>query len=263
MKKRILFAAVPFILCFTGLVFNCTTTLHAQNITVYQYRRVDPAKMDEFLKRETTYWSKVAQKAIDGGKMTFWAVLAKVGGVNEPNSPNVLFINTFPNMDANLSDVWNAAKVFPGVPMAKMDTYGMSTVIGEYFLQEQGWQEVAKVNPDKDYKFVKMNYHNSIDPASFNAIEIRNWAPFIKAAMDKNQTVQKAWGNAIVLSPTGGEMKFNCLSYDLYPTLQSALLEKWSPDTKFPIAGLDSLQKISVSQPMTFMYEIVKVVAKK
>lgn len=263
MKKRILSAAIPFILSFVGLVFNCSSALHAQEITVYQYRRVDPAKMDEFLKRETTYWSKVAQKAIDGGKMSFWAVLAKVGGVNEPNSPNVLFINTFPRMDLDLSDVFNATKVFPNIPISKMDTYGMSTVLSEYFLQGQGWQEVAKANPDKDYKFVKMNYHNSTDPATFNAIEIRNWGPFIKAAMDKNQTAQKAWGNAIILSPTGGDMKFNCLSYDLYATLQSALLEKWSPDTKFPTSGLDSLQKISVNPPITFIYEVVKVVAKK
>jgi hypothetical protein len=58
-------------------------------------------------------------------------------------------------------------------------------------------------------------------------------------------------------------MKFNCLSYDLYATLQSALLEKWSPDIKFPTSGLDSLQKISVNPPMTFIYEVVKVVAKK
>src|SRR5437879_973981 len=144
MKKKFFFAAVPFIL-FIGLVINCNTTLHAQGITVYQYRRVDPGKMEEFLKRETTYWSKVAQKAIDGGKMTFWAVLAKVGGVDELNSPNVLFVNTFPNMDTDLSDVFNAAKVFPGVPMSKIDTYSMSTVLSEYFVQDQGWQQVANV----------------------------------------------------------------------------------------------------------------------
>jgi hypothetical protein len=262
MKKKTLSAAVPFILFFIGLIFNCSTTLHAQGITVYQYRRVDPDKMDEFLKRETIYWSKVAQKAIDGGKMTYWAVLAKVGGVDELNSPNVLFVNTFPDMDKDLSDVFNATKVFPGVPMSKMDTYGMSKVIGEYFVQGQGWQQVANANPGKDFKFIKMNYHNSTDPTSFNAIEIHNWGPFIKAAMDKNQTTQKAWGNSIVLSPNGGAMKFNCLSYDLYPTLQSALLETWSPDTKFPISGLDSLQKISVNPPMSFIYRIVKVVSK-
>ncbi|MDB5023821.1 MAG: hypothetical protein JWP78_1576 [Mucilaginibacter sp.] len=263
MKKKILSAAVPFILFFIGLVLNCSTALHAQGITVYQYRRVDPDKMDEFLKRETTYWSKVAQKAVDGGKMTFWAVLAKVGGLDEPNSPNVLFVNTFPDIDADLSDVFNAAKVFPNIPVSKMETYAISTVTAEYFVQDNGWQQVANVNGDKDFKFIKMNYHNSTDPRSFNAIENNNWAPFIKAAMDKNQTVQKAWGNALVLSPNGGAMKFNCLSYDIYPSLQSALLEKWSTDTKFPVSGLDSLQKISVNPPMSFIYRIVKVVAKK
>jgi len=262
MKKKISCAGMPFLLLFIGLVFNCNTALHAQGITVYQYRRVDADKMDEFIKRETTYWSKVAQKAIDGGKMSFWALLMKVGGADEPNAPNVLFVNTFPDIDTDLSDVFNAAKVFPGVPLSKIDTYGMSTVIGEYFLRDQGWQQGANVNADKDFKYIKMNYHNSTDPISFNAIEVNNWGPFIKAAMDKNQTAQKAWGNALVLSPTGGAMKFNCLSYDLYSSLQTALVEKWSPDTKFPTSGLDSLQKISSNPPITFIYKIVKVVAK-
>ena len=34
-------------------------------ITVYQYRHVPDDKIDEFLKRETTYWSKVAEKAVN------------------------------------------------------------------------------------------------------------------------------------------------------------------------------------------------------
>ena len=28
--------------------------------------------------------------------------------------------------------------------------------------------------------------------------------------MDKNQTTQKGWGNAVVLSPNGDDVKFNC-----------------------------------------------------
>lgn len=262
MKKKIYCMAMTAMLFFAGVTFNSINALYAQEITVYQYRHVDPAKMDEFIKRETTYWSKVAKKAIDGGKMTFWALLEKEGGTDLENSPNVLFVNTFPNIDADLSDVFNAAKLFPGVPMTKMDTYSMSTVTGEYFLQNQGWQEVAGVNADKDFKFIKMNYHNSTDPQSFDSIEINTWGPFIKAAMDKKQTEQKAWGNAVVLSPSGGMMKFNCLSFDLYSSMQAALLEKWSPDVQFPTEGLASLQKIAVNPPMSFIYRIVKVEAK-
>ncbi|MEO6230889.1 MAG: hypothetical protein ABJB11_24625 [Ferruginibacter sp.] len=262
MKKKICCMVVPAMMLFICLAFNTSSTLQAQEITVYQYRHVDPSKMEEFIKRETTYWSKVAQKALDAGKMTFWALFEKVGGVDMATSSNVLFINTFPNLDIDLSDVFNATKIFPGVPLSKMETNSISTTTGQYFVQGQGWQELAGVNPDKEFNYVKMNYHNSTNPQAFNAIEINNWGPFIKTAMDNKQTEQKAWGNAIVLSPTGGAMKFNCVSYDLYSTIQAALLEKWSPDTKFPMAGLDSLQKIAINPPVTFLYRVVKVVAK-
>ena len=60
-------------------------------IDVYQFRKVDPAKMGEFIKRETTYWSKVAENGMKKGNLQFWALLTKVGGFNLPNSPNVLF----------------------------------------------------------------------------------------------------------------------------------------------------------------------------
>ena len=68
-------------------------------ITVYQYRHVPDDKINEFVKRETTYWSKVAEKAVKDKSMTFWALLEKVGGYDLPNSSNYLFINTFPDVD--------------------------------------------------------------------------------------------------------------------------------------------------------------------
>lgn len=39
--------------------------------------------------------------------------------------------------------------------------------------------------------------------------------------------------NAMVLSPTGGDMEFNTVSYDLFRTLQDALLTPWDPATVF------------------------------
>ena len=63
-------------------------SVKAQDITVYQYRWVAADKADEFVKRETTYWSKVAKKAEDNGKMEFWGLFEKVGGDNLQNSPN-------------------------------------------------------------------------------------------------------------------------------------------------------------------------------
>jgi hypothetical protein len=69
-------------------------SLQAQEITTYQYRHVDPDKAAEFIRRETTYWSKVAQKAIDNGKMSFWALLEKVGGTDMATASNYMFVNS-------------------------------------------------------------------------------------------------------------------------------------------------------------------------
>ncbi|MGH2566267.1 MAG: hypothetical protein ACRDE5_17240, partial [Ginsengibacter sp.] len=82
MKKEIYFKRLFGAILFFAFIVCSSTSLKAQGITTYQYRHVAPDKVNEFIKRETTYWSKVAQKAIDNGKMTFWALFEKVGGVD-------------------------------------------------------------------------------------------------------------------------------------------------------------------------------------
>lgn len=72
------------------------TALHAQ-LTVLQYRAVPQENIDEFLHRETTYWSAVAQKSIDEGKMLEWALWQRIGGVNlDESSHNFVFVNVLP-----------------------------------------------------------------------------------------------------------------------------------------------------------------------
>src|SRR5579872_4185253 len=86
--------AIAFIFCF-----QLTLKAQDRSVTVYQYRHVPDDKIEEFIKRETTYWSKVADKALKDKTMTFWGIFEKVGGYDLPNSSNFLFINTFPNID--------------------------------------------------------------------------------------------------------------------------------------------------------------------
>src|SRR5580765_2660887 len=91
MKKSDRFIPIFYCIstCFLMLCFQ--VGLHAQaqapdrSITTYQYRHVPDDKIEEFVKRETTYWSKVAQKAIDSKAMSFWALLEKVGGYDLTN----------------------------------------------------------------------------------------------------------------------------------------------------------------------------------
>ncbi|MGB4902314.1 MAG: hypothetical protein WBP00_16180 [Saprospiraceae bacterium] len=229
-----------------------------KSITVYQYRHVPDANIEEFLKRETTYWSKVAQNAIDNKKMSFWGIFEKVGGVDLDNKSNYLFVNTFPNIDA-ANEIWGSSENIGGVPMDKMETGSLSTTTAQIFLHDEGWAQAKNADPSKDFNYVVMNYHNTSARDSFINLEIKYWKPFIQTAMDKNQTTQKGWGNAVVLSPNGDDVKFNCLSYDLFPSLQEALMTTWDPKVVFPNKGLTMLNKISTHQPSTIVYRIVKV----
>ena len=235
----------------------------AQNdssITVYQYRHVPENKIAEFIRRETTYWSKVAEKASKNKTMTFWALFEKIGGYDLPNSSNYLFINTFPNID-KVGDVFGSAEKIAGVPIAKMETNSMSTVTSEFYLHSRGWAEKANVNPKNDFNYVVMVYHNTNYPDSLITLENKYWSPFIKKAMDNSQVPQMAWGNAVVLSPLGEDIKFNTISYDIYKTLKDALMPVWDPKVEFPGEGLGKITALEINRRGTVIYRVVKVVS--
>lgn len=229
-------------------------------ITVYQYRHVPDDKIAEFIKRETTHWTKVAQKAVDNKKMTFWALLEKVGGYDLPNSSNYLFINTFPNIDST-GDIWSTAESTAGVKMAEMETESLSTTTSQFFLHDENWAQDAKAVPDKDFNYVVMVYHNTNYADSLIKLEKQYWSPFIQKAMDNDQTPQVAWGNSVVLAPMGENIKFNTVSYDLYKTLQDALMPNWDPKTVLPIKGLDRINKLEINRRGIAVYRVVKVVS--
>ena len=237
-----------------------TTPAPDPGITIYMYRRVPADKRDEFVKRETTYWSEIVRKALPKGNITFWALLEKLGGYNMENSSNFLFVNTYKNIDA-MGEVWgSAAAAFPNVPMDKMETNSLSTTTSVFFVRNSGWQEAAGLVPDKDLKYISMVYHNSSDPGGLIDLENKHWAPFVKSAMDKKQTSMKGWGNAIVLSPTGENIGFNTVSYDLFPSLKEALMPTWDPKTVFPQAGLEEIGKLETKGRSGAVYQIIKVV---
>nr|WP_294908335.1 hypothetical protein [uncultured Lacibacter sp.] len=246
---------------FLWLAFLMPVQELQSQISVYQYRRVPADKIDEFIKRETTYWSKVAQKAVDAKRMNFWGLFEKVGGYDLPNSSNFLFINTFSNIDSAWNgDVFDPTKLFPKIPYSQMETMSFTTVTSQIFFHGEDWAEAKGVNPAKDFNYVVMNYHHSKDPGSFINAEKTIWKPFLQSAMDKKQTQQVGWGNASVLSPTGGDMQFNTISYDLFRTLQDALLTPWSPDLVVP-DNLDIFGKMRTVPNARVIYRVVKVVS--
>ena len=231
----------------------------AQDISVYQYRKVDNDKVDEFIKRETEYWSKVAQKAVDDGKLKFWALFQKVGGYDLDNTSNFLFINTFADIDAT-DGIWDASAVFPDTPMEEIETYSMSRNTSLLFVRAHHFEMAEGANPQNDFKYVSMIYHDAPSPNELVELEKEHWAPFIKAAMDNGQTTQKGWGNSVILSPSGPDMKYNTISYDLYPSLKETLSPTMSDDIQFPQYGLTLINELERTRRSSVIYKIVKII---
>ena len=239
---------------------SITTQTVAQEISVFQYRQVPGDKIDEFLHRETTYWSEVAQKAVDKGNLLTWALFQKMGGYDLPNSSNFLFVNTFKDINsANMGEIWNASAVFPDVPLDEMETNSLSTVTSQLFVQPGHFEYSTTANPPEDFNFIKINYWESSNANQFVDLEKEHWAPFIKAEMPKEGTNQVGWGNATILSPLDPDMKANSMSFDIYPTIGDALIPKWSEGVVFPEEGLTKLNEITTNRTQV-LYRIVKVV---
>jgi len=237
--------------------------LMAQEISVWQLRNVEPDNMQEFIERETKYWSKVAEAAIEKGNLTFWGLFVKEGGFDLPNAPNVLFINTFQNIDAaDMNAIWNASAVFPDTPMEEMETGSISRTLHMFFVQPQNFVMKEGAIPQEQFHFVRFILHNTNAPADLISLENEHWAPFIKSAMDAGQTTQLAWGNATILAPSGPNINANTISYDIYPTLSSVLTGGFPADTEieFPEEGLAKINELEINRRTDNVYRRIQVI---
>ena len=236
--------------------FAIPSQLEAQNIMILQYRRVPQDQMAEFIHRETTYWSKVAEKAIEDGNLLSWALLQKVGGWNMESASNVLFINVVKDLD-RVGEMWDASKVFPDVPIEEIETNSMSTVTTTAFLAPGTYIEGPNTQPE-DMGYVKINYINASSSTNLLNLENEHWLPFIEAEMAKEGTSQVAWGNARILYPLGPDIKANFMSFDVYPSLHEALMPKWSEDAAFPEEGMQKINEITLNRRGAGIYAVVK-----
>jgi len=230
----------------------------AQPVMAYQYRYVSPENAEEFVKRETTYWQKVAQKAIDDGKMGFWGLFEKVSVYDQPNTSNYLFINTFDNIDM-AGDAMDVEAVFPKVKMSEMETNSMSTVTSQIFVAPENWVDGANSVPAEDYNYIVMNYFDPADVSDWLTMENEHFMPFVEGEMKKDVTSQKAWGNARVLAPLGGGMNATTISLDLYKTLHEALRPKWDEGAQFPEDAIMKEWERFKSPHQKVIYRIVAV----
>ena len=204
--------------------------LMAQGITTHAYRRVEPQDMNEYLKRETTYWKKFAEQEVTKGNLTFWAILVRVGDVGEDHRPNVLIINTLNDIDKGL-DWESVSDLFPDIKMEDINTNNLSKQTATIYLHSQeNHINAPEANPQEDYKYVKIVYHNPKNTGVLLDFERDKWKPMLEKAMADGKTTLKGWGNARVLHPSSSKFPYTTQSYDLFSSLNDALLPYFSDD---------------------------------
>jgi hypothetical protein len=232
MRKGITF----LVLCMLSFQFAL-----AQTITTHQYRRVAPENMQEYLKRETTYWAKWAEKEVAKGNLTFWAILQKVGGIDQDTSPNILIINRFKDIDKG-ADWSSIATMFPDVKMEDMDTWGISTNVHQIFLTDLPNHIRAENTSNDDYNYVRVIYHDVKNLGQHLTFESKKWKPMVEKAMKAGNTTMKGWGNQTIISPVTSTFTYSSYSYDIFSSMQDALLPAFSENNPVPEGFWDGFQ---------------------
>lgn len=218
------------------ILFACALSFQfaeAQEISSHQYRRVAPADMQEYIKRETTYWQKWAENEVTKGNLIFWGIFQKVGGVDQENEPNILIINSFKDWDKG-ADWASIDGMFPDVKMENIQTQTLSVNTDQIFLRDlDNHIQAPGVVPPNDFKYVKVLYHNTKDNAKHLTFEAEKWKPLVQKAMEEGKTTMKGWGNATVIS-TSSDFPYSSYSYDLFSTMQEALSPNFNSDFVIP-----------------------------
>lgn len=244
-----------------GLLF-CIPTILAQGITTHQYRRVEPENMGEYMKRETTYWQKLAESEVTKGNLTFWAILQKVGGIGQDKAPNVLIVNTFNNMDTS-GEIWgNIEALFPDTKMEDMSTWNLGKNTATIYLRSmQNHTQAPDVDPQRDFKYVYVIYHNVKDTGAHLKMEAEEWKPLIKKAMAEGKATQKGWGNDYIIAPNSAKFPYTTSSYDLYASMTDALAPGFSDDFTFPDNFMSQAQENTAGNWHKQLYRIVAMVS--
>ncbi len=248
-------------LLVVGLLM-CTPTLFSQAVITHQYRRVEPANMQEYMNREVTYWQKLAESEVTKGNLTFWAILQKVGGLNQDKSANILIVNTFNDIDAS-NEIWgNIQELFPDKKMEDMQTGSLSKNMATVFLRSgDNFIAAPDVDPQKDFKYVFVLYHQPKDVVKHMDFEAKEWKPMVEKAMTDGKTKIKGWGNDYILFPESAKFRYRTSSYDLFSTLSDALGNHFTDDFTWPENFGNSVDGNNIGPRHRELFRIVAMVS--
>lgn len=202
------------LIVFAGLIF---TVGSFGQVGYFQYRVVPADQEEEFVEKETKYWSKVAKSAIDKGQMSTWSLWRKIG-VTEQGAPNYVFVNTFESIEkADQSAVWSESNLKAmGVSPGIVGTNSFAPVSFDYWMQLE-----AVISGD--YKYALVNYAMPDNRGAFIEDNKTVWKPFHEKNIKAGTTGMTSWGLMSVIYPTGSQARFSVLTWDGFNEMKDVL----------------------------------------
>lgn len=228
------------------LILLSSIITHAQPVVFMQFRHIPADQTEEFIFRETNYWSQVARKAIDDGKMVNWSLWQRIGGWDMPDGHNFVFVNTFENPGDidRINEIWaSVPELFPNIPISEISTDNLGFLKHQLILRGIAGEGLMGEGPAN---FARINFAKVSDMEAWIEHEQNTWQPFIKGAMESGKTTQKSWRLAQLMMPAGADIPFNGLTADGYDKMSEAILPgtSFSEDIEFPdMTEINSVHK--------------------
>ena len=218
-------------------------------VSSFMYVKVAPENQAEFERLETTYWSQVAKKGIDDGKMIAWGLMKKVGIAG--SDANYILVNIFENFQdaSNAMSIWDPSLV--NMELKDIDTNNIKETLALHYYQIEDVIEGPS----------KFNIHNYATPknlAGFVEENLNLWKPLIQDNIKKNRTKQTNWGIGTRVYPKGSDAGFSVFTRDGFESLADAM-EALSFKANYPAFLNDVLEKTKMNEynPNGFQHQII------
>jgi hypothetical protein len=239
------------LIALTLLCFNYST---AQVVTL-MYVEVSSENQQRFERLEKDYWSQIAKKAIDDGKMMSWIMLKEI---STPDTHKYLFVNYFENLDHlnQASSIWNPEKI--GMNIEDINTNGIKRIVNVEYWKAEGFA-------GESAKYIIMNYYSPVDLEGFVTENLELWKPWFEKSIKNNRLKQKNWAVGTKIYPSGNQMGSYAITRDGFDSLSDAMEAlSYQPMANSMYASIVEKSKMNEYVPNGFdkrvLYELIKIV---
>ena len=237
------------------ILFLLFSNLSTAQVVTLMYVEVPSENQQRFERLEKDYWSQVARKAIDDGKMMSWIMLKEI---SIPGTHKYLFVNYFENLEQlnQSSSIWNPEKI--GMNFEDIDTFGIKRIVNvEYWKAEGLVGESAK--------YVIMNYFSPADLEGFVTENLELWKPWFEKGIKNNRLKQTNWAIGTKIYPSGNQTGSFAITRDGFDSLSDAMEAlSYQPLSNSVYASIVEKSKMNVYVPngvdKRVLYEVIKIV---